>query len=411
MEQRRRIVVRPEQRYVRRRRLAVVVLLLVVALLAWGLRALFSGDDPRPSSPSSTQTAPTKSSAAPSGSGPGSGGTSSAAKAAPGTFAVVRTNTPGVPPVAVAASGTGTVVSLDGAAGHALTAYGADGKAIDMLAAGVFTSDYGISGHDGASLGEPVAAAFAPDGTTLWVANRAVSGPGWPAAPGPDCSGKATPSLVYRVDAAKLAITKVVQVDSGPTALALTPKGKQLVVSNSCSGTLSIIDTDAAKVTKTVELGVRRPGRVALAPGGALAFVAVPGEGRVLSVALPGGKVSTFLDGLDNPVDLAMSPAGDALYVLEAGRPQVRRVSVDDGKTTARAELSGAPVAFTLTPDGTVLYAVGADPGVVAISVPQLEVVARGSIQGTPRAVAFEAQTKRLWVATDKPSLVTLAVP
>ena len=140
--------------------------------------------------------------------------------------------------------------------------------------------------------GAPVEAAFTPDAKYAYVSNYSMYGVGQGPEGSDTCTPESaqaagdTPSYVYRVDTATLAIDQVIQVGLVPKFLQVTPDGRYVLVANWCSWNLSVIDVAQAKVVATLTMGAY-PRGIAVSPDSSTAYVAIMGGDNVVKVNWP----------------------------------------------------------------------------------------------------------------------------
>lgn len=93
-------------------------------------------------------------------------------------------------------------------------------------------------------------------------------------------NGVQSSSIVFHVPVLSPGLGSVaIPVGKGPLDLALTPNGKELVVTNSADNTVSIVDTATNTVTATINVGTSPLG-VAITPDGTRAYIANLGDGN-----------------------------------------------------------------------------------------------------------------------------------
>jgi YVTN family beta-propeller protein len=193
-----------------------------------------------------------------------------------------------------------------------------------------------------------------------------------------------------------------------PVALLETADGKKLYVVNQGDGTVSVIDTVARTVSKTINLGHSSPVRAAISPEGAALFVLNQGDSTVSVIsttddtiqgnALPVGATPTFIEfdrrlkrfyvtnGGDNtvsvykadvtpPVLLATIPVGIApvsitalsdgsrAYVANSGCTDVVALQGCSANTVSVIDLTSLRVSKTITVGNTPLWVESAPDG------------------------------------------------
>ncbi|MFJ9642972.1 YncE family protein [Streptomyces sp. NPDC101206] len=141
---------------------------------------------------------------------------------------------------------------------------------------------------------EPVALAFAPDGSFLFVADRV---------------DNTVTLLDIEADPKVLATFKV---GDGPTAVTVNPTGFQACAVNSAANTVSFIDVETMQVTSTVQVG-SNPSGVVFDPAGARAYVTNSGDNTITVIQPPTGpdpgKAGGTLPTGKRPTGITLNPA------------------------------------------------------------------------------------------------------
>ena len=155
---------------------------------------------------------------------------------------------------------------------------------------------------------EPVALAVAPDGDALWVVVVKHD------------AGDTGEVRVF--DAENLASAgPAVAVGPTPSAIALTPDGRRVVVANLGDHTLSLLDTTSADGARTVDVGVRAAA-LAVAPEGGRVYAAgesvTAGQGALAVVDVDTLKILDTMVLQTAPLEMALTPGGDVLYLRDA---------------------------------------------------------------------------------------------
>lgn len=160
----------------------------------------------------------------------------------------------------------------------------------------------------------PLGVAFAPDGTRFYVAVADLT--------------PANGSLqVYNVQTGALVDSKT--VGELPTALAVTPDGTQVFVTNKTSGSVSVYDTVGPSIARTDTVGMDPVG-IAISPDGIRAYVVNSGSATVSVLATSTGAAvsgSPLAVGTQ-PIAVAINPQGTTAYVsnVAGGTPTVVEV-------------------------------------------------------------------------------------
>jgi YVTN family beta-propeller protein len=134
-------------------------------------------------------------------------------------------------------------------------------------------------------------------------------------------------------------LSSVITVPSGPSKMALDPKGRYLYVACSNDDSIAVIDTTVDKVS------------------------------RIISLARPGDLFKG-----SNPNCVTVSPTGAKFYVTLGGENAVAVVSIASGQVLGRIPVGWLPTSVSVSPDDKMLYAVnekstaGPNPGNVYYS-------------------------------------------
>lgn len=315
-------------------------------------------------------------------------------------------------PKSVVASGTGLVVAQNMIYTHTVSAFSSDGQLLKTIDDAVVPSDFGYEHWTEEVEGGPVEAAFSRDGSQLWVSNYSMYGPGF-GMPGDDVcdpgSGIDT-SFVYRIDTSSLEIAEIVEVGAVPKFVEVTPDGKYVLVTNWCSWDLSVIDTGGgdggAEVVATVGLG-RYPRGIAVSPDSTTAYVAIMGGAEIavldLGKAVAGdgkGSVRWFSDVGAGPRHLNLSPDGATLFATLNKAGKVTKIDAATGQVLGSVSTGSQPRSSVLSSDGTALFVVNYESDTVSrVRTSDLEVLETVAVDHHPIGIAYDAGTRRIWVA------------
>jgi len=125
--------------------------------------------------------------------------------------------------------------------------------------------------------------------------------------------------------------------ESAPRDVEVTPDGGTAFVTNSGSGTVSVLDVNTGTTVASVNVGVS-PLKVALSPDGTRAYVTNFGSNdvAVLDVTDVNNPIllKTIPVGL-NPFGLAISPDGKRLYVAEYTSRKISIIDIEEGSGSA----------------------------------------------------------------------------
>jgi YVTN family beta-propeller protein len=180
----------------------------------------------------------------------------------------------------------------------------------------------------------PFGAAISRDGSIAWVSHW---GGRWPQAGDPtlptgtepdadrvvvDARGIASTGTVVKVDLQTRAVTASVDVGLHPTTLAWDEPRQRLYVANANSDSISVVDTAAGRIVRTIavmpfglRLGGVAPTALALAGDGATLYAALGGFNAVAVLSPADGSLRGLIPTAWYPTQLAVSPDGRQLAV------------------------------------------------------------------------------------------------
>ena len=173
-------------------------------------------------------------------------------------------------------------------------------------------------------------------------------------------------------------------VVAGLVALGATPAAvaSTLYVTNTKSGSVSIIDTNTLEVVGTIALGPGKPNRVVFQPDGKLAWVVYDKSHDLGVIDADTRKLVRRLKIGGNPYNLAFTPDGRRLYVLDwssdTSNDEVIVYDLQAEKIDGRVEVSTWPAHGVFSPDGRLFYVSGESAGdVTVIDTAKREIVGR----------------------------------
>jgi YVTN family beta-propeller protein len=180
----------------------------------------------------------------------------------------------------------------------------------------------------------PFGAAISRDGDVAWVSHW---GGRWPKTGDPtlptgtdpaadrvvvDDRGIASTGTVARIDLGTRTVTATVDVGLHPTTLAWDEPRRRLYVANANSDSISVVDTAAARVTRTIPvkpfgltLGGVAPTALAITGDGATLYAALGGFNAVAVIATADGSLRGLIPTAWYPTQLALTPDGSQLAV------------------------------------------------------------------------------------------------
>jgi YVTN family beta-propeller protein len=154
-------------------------------------------------------------------------------------------------------------------------------------------------------------------------------------------------------------------------ALSAPADAATLYVTNTKSGTISVIDTGTFEVTHTIDLGKGKPNRIAFHPDGRTAWVIYDKSHDIGIVDAEGRKLVRRVKIGGNPYNLAFTPDGGFLYVLdwssETSNDEVIIYDLKAERVEGRIEVSTWPAHGIFTRNGRTFYVSGETAGNLAV--------------------------------------------
>jgi YVTN family beta-propeller protein len=231
--------------------------------------------------------------------------------------------------IAISPDGRTLLVS-DGKAGGAVAVYTVSGN---VLVAGLpFTMPL-------ASLA-PLGVAFAPDGMRAYVAAADIA--------------SAVPGSLHVFDPSNGAAIDSETIGVLPTAVAVSPNGNLVFVSNKGSNSVSIYNATTASLINPAVIVGTEPTGIAFAPSAGQVFVANRASSTVSVInAASFGIVNTpNLVNLQTPLAIAINPRGSTAYVAQLSPAGVREIG---GLRVVTIVLAGNGIGSVRSSDSQIL--------------------------------------------------------
>jgi len=304
-------------------------------------------------------------------------------------------------PSSVVASPAGLITVQNMMYKHTISVFTRDGKLRATVDDSVDLSPFGIDGHPGISRGAPVEAAFTHDGKHVYVSNYSMYGTNF----GPEgldtCTSAtaADKSFLYRIDTTTLKIDQVIPVGAVPKNVAVTPDDSTVLVTNSCSSTMSVVNVKTARLAATIRIGAN-PRGIAISPDSTTAFVAVMGSEQVARIDLSSKRVSTLAQTPSGPRHILISPDGRFLYVTSSRSDSVSKIDAATGRVLKTVLTGDEPRSMAISGDGLAVYVLDYRSSTISkLRSSDLRQIARTSTDVHPIGIAYEPTTGSVWVA------------
>lgn len=279
---------------------------------------------------------------------------------------------------------------------------------LGQVSARVRFSDYNELGYTGWHVGAPVFATMDPDGKHAYVVNRSMAGAGFASAGNLPCDPgqNADPSYLFRLDLQRLEVDRVSRVGSQPRHAVATPDGKLVLVTNWCSGDLSVVDTELGVEIKRVALS-EHPLGLAVDQKSRYAYVTVSSEGRLAVVRLADFSLR-WINGLGAaPTQVCTGPSGRYLYLILGQEGAIAKFDLVKETIVSRLSLGKQPHQMILSPDGAYLYSIDFQGATLSkIATQSLQLIQTVPTRQRPQGIAFDPVTHQIWVACASGSIM-----
>jgi PQQ-dependent catabolism-associated beta-propeller protein len=185
--------------------------------------------------------------------------------------------------------------------------------------------------------------------------------------------------------------------------LALTaPAAAQTVfVSNEKDNSLSVIDAQTLKVTKTIKVG-KRPRGITLNADGSLLYICASDDDTVQVMDTATGKILNNLPSGEDPEQFALHPDGTHLFIANEDSNVVTVVDVPARKVAYQIDVGVEPEGMAVSPDG--IWAVNTSETtnmVHWIDTDKRVLVDNTLVDSRPRHAEFDKAGKKLWVSAE----------
>jgi YVTN family beta-propeller protein len=305
-----------------------------------------------------------------------------------------------ISPKSIVYSGSGLFFAQNMMYRHSITVYNREYSLVATIPDKVKSDKLNPSKHSGEYRGAPVEAAFSHNGKYAWVSNYQMFGAGFTNPGNDSCeSDKYDISYVYRINTVTLKIEKIVAVGSVPKYVAASPDSRWVLVSNWCSGDLSIIDTERDLEVKRIRLG-RYPRGIVVDSASTLAYVAVMGSYDIAVVNLHSFSVSWISGVGRSPRHLALDPGGQYLYASLNAENAIAKIDLVTGQVVKKVKTGDAPRSVVLSKNGEFAYVVNYESNTLSkIDCKEMKVLETVATDHHPIGVTYDPQERQVWVS------------
>jgi YVTN family beta-propeller protein len=192
-------------------------------------------------------------------------------------------------------------------------------------------------------------------------------------------------------------------------ALPAAAAAAELYVTNTHSGTISIIDTERDQVVGTITVGGGVPNRTVLTPDGRQLWV-IHDKSRKISIVYPAArKVLRQVKIGEWPYNLTFTPDGRYCWVLDWGDVSALLIyDLAKGVVEASIEVSTWPAHGIFSPDGKLFWVTSETAGNVAVvDVVQRKILETLPSGGDAMGLTLSADGQHVFAANGEDKTVT----
>lgn len=188
--------------------------------------------------------------------------------------------------------------------------------------------------------GFAAAVAITPDGKFVWVSEPI---------------SNSTAGNVEVIEIATNTSVATIPVGFEPIDIAVTPNGQSVYVLNTYGNSVSVIATSKNTVVAQIQLSTTAMSKMALSPDGALAYVT---NSDANTVSVIDTATNTVAGTISIPAAnyVAASATGPTVFVSGFLKTQVAAIDIATGTVVASIPVSGNTSGLAVSPDGSLLY-------------------------------------------------------
>ena len=283
---------------------------------------------------------------------------------------------------------------------HSITVYNRQDGLVKTLNDSIKLSNYGFKRFKDTVLGAPCEAAISHKGKYVWVANYAMYGNGFDSNANDDCipNGGYDSSYIFKISTKDFKVKNAIQVGCVPKFLQVY-KDSLLLVSNWCSGIISVVSLASEKVIRSYNVKMY-PRGIAFDPYSNTAFIAQMGTYEIAKINLSTHLFDSIVVPGRSPRHLCIDPINRLLYATLNGSGLVAKIDLETDSTLKTVATGRAPRSMVLTADGKYLYVVNYYSNTVSkVRTTDMKVLESIQTEPKPIGITFDDKNKHVWVS------------
>lgn len=283
---------------------------------------------------------------------------------------------------------------------HTISVYERNRGLVKTLSDSVKLSSFGYKRFIDTVQGAPCEAALSHNGKYLWVANYGMYGKGFNRLADDECKpdGGFDSSFVFKVNTNTFKIENAIQVGCVPKFLQVY-KDSLLLVSNWCSGNVSVVSLKNEKVIKAYDLKMY-PRGLAFDYYANTVYIAQMGTYEIARINLETGIFDSIIVPGRSPRHLCIDNEKRLLYASLNGSGVLAKIDLEIDSAIATVVTGRAPRSMVLTADGKYLYVVNYYSNTVSkVRASDFKVLEYINTKPKPIGITFDDKTKHIWVS------------
>jgi gliding motility-associated-like protein len=198
--------------------------------------------------------------------------------------------------------------------------------------------------------------------------------------------------------ASNTVVTSITIGNSTPYAVAASPDGAFVYVTNQLRGEIIVINTTTNTVSDRITVG-NRPSGIVISQDGKKAYTANNGSNDVSIIDLATRYVTKINVGI-SPEGIALSPDGKTLYVANKASDNVSVINTDENKLVVNIPVGLTPQGLVVSPDGSRVYVTNYNSKSVSVinAITNTAILPAIPVDINPHGIAINPDGTKLYV-------------
>lgn len=231
---------------------------------------------------------------------------------------------------------------------------------------------------------QPQGVTVSPDGTRAFVASMAGDS-------------------ISVIDTKAMSLLRTIKVSGSPQYIAIAPDGGRLYVTlnteSDSAKSVQVLDAGSGKLLDRFQVG-KELFAPAVSPDGLLLYVPDYASSQIVVIDTSNYKVQTRIPVAEGPQEVVFAPDGLQAYAVNTDASLVTVLDVKSSTVTGTVPVGINPGGLAISPDGRQLAVANFDSDSVSlIDVTRQRVTATVKVRDAPQGIAFAPDGKHVYVA------------